>query len=834
MASRGDGRRLEALRDSLAGNVRWALRFARKNVRFTLTVVLTLAVGLGANLTIFLFLDAVLYPRLPFPRAEQLTIVRQPWPYGTGAESAIGWDYPYYTDLRSDAAPFQGLAAFRAYEFLYKAPVAGRIRTELVTPNYFRLLGIHAELGRVFRPGQDSTPAGDHVALISHRAWMEWFSGDRSVLGRTLRLDQAVVTVVGVLPKDFDGLSRGVRVWMPLHMATAILPGQILTYRGKVHWLEIVGRLRDGVTIPKAEAAMKVVWRNVEQAHPSPPRSATWGIAVQPLSDTLVDPVVRRSAIWLFGAVCLVLLIACANVVHLVLARWTSRRREIGARIALGASRRRILAQLAMETALLVGAGGVAGLFIAALGAAALQRVRLSATSDLGRRLGDALTLAHIGVDARVVAYALLAVCGVAVIVGVLPATQFFRSSPRSVLQDLKGAAAGASAGRHTRDLRGLLVIGQTAAAALLLVGAWLLIRSVGAAQSSAIGFDGRNAVYVRFDMSSDSGKRDFSPIVQEVLQGASTVPGVQQAAFATCIPLSGTCNGLSLLVDKTSAVSLPGPVPLDVVYVSPGYFNVLRIMLERGRDFTSRDSTGVGIVNQAAARRFWPDGSVLEGYMQTAGLNTARTSIVGIVGDVPYRGLHVAVRPVMYLPYSQFRFSAGYVLVGGPVLTPRSIQAVSARIAGLGLLVSGSGRIEEQVTAATSVTRFGAVLLGIFSGVAAFLAIIGMYGVSAYEVSLRTRELAIRSAMGATPARIVRLIFERSVLLAVAGLVLGLFGARVAAGVLGQLLYAVLPSDAWSFALAALLLLGAAAFANITAALRAARIDPVHALREE
>jgi len=460
--------------------------------------------------------------------------------------------------------------------------------------------------------------------------------------------------------------------------------------------------------------------------------------------------------------------------------------------------------------------------------------VRLSATSDLGRRLGDALTLAHMGLDARVIAYAVAALLGVAVVVGVLPAVQFFRSTTVSVLQGLTGSATSASVGRHTRDLRGLLVIGQTAAAALLLVGAWLLIRSVGAAQSSAIGFDGRDAAYVRFDMSSDSGRGEFTPIVGEVLHGASTVPGVEQAAFATCIPLSGTCNGLELLVERTSAVTPSQPVPIDVVYVSPGYFNVLHITLERGRDFTPHDSGGVAVVNEAAARRFWPNGAALGGDIQTAGMAKSRLSVIGIVGDVPYRGLHVPVRPVMYLPYSQFRFSSGYVLVRGPVLTPRGRQAVGDRIAGLGLLVSGSGRIEEQVTAATSVTRFGAVLLGIFAAVAALLAIIGMYGVSAYEVSLRTRELAIRSAMGATPGRIVRLIFERSAALALTGLVIGLMGAWMATGVLAQLLYAVLPTDAWSFSLAALLLIAAAALANITAALRATRIDPVVALREE
>ncbi len=818
--------------DAFWRDLRFALRGLMRSPAFTAIAVLTLALGIGANTAIFSVVNGVLLRALPYERPERLAMI---WGH-RNQQPLAELSVPEYWDLRERTRAFAGVAAFADGNLnLTGIGTPERLRAGYFTASTTALLGVAPAVGRGFTAEED-LPGGPPVVLLSDGLWRRRFGADPKVVGRVLTLDDTPTTVVGVMPPKFQlpshyaGAPR--ELWAPMQLDPAINRD----VRGW-HFLEVIGRLRDGVALETASTETSTLMRGMLAAYPMEYTPEFDGSATAVSQSVVGD--VRPALLVLLGAVALLLLIACANVAGLLLARSEARQREIALRTALGAGRSRLVRQLLTESLLLAATGGLVGLLLAVWG---VQGLVLAAPPSVPR-------LDAVGIDLPVLGYTLGVTLLTGILFGLAPALHAVRGDLTGALTD--GGRAG-TAGRGRQRVRQALVTGQVAVALVLVTGAGLLVQSFLRLRQVDPGFVPEGLLTARVELSpvryhANDVKRRF---YESLLERLRSTPGVRSAAAARALPMTGKLEiGDWSFVLEGQAASPPLPTdwhPADWQVVSPGYFATMGIPVQ-GRDFAPTDrlgAPGAMIVNRTLARQVWPDGDALgrRVLLGGGGADSVWRTVVGIVGDVRHRGLTASPRPEMFLPYAQFPAGTGdappslHVVLrttGDPSALASALGAAVAAI-DPDVPLSGVQTMEAAMGSWAAERRLIMLLVSGFALVALVLGSVGIYGVMAHVVAQREREIGVRMALGAMPAQIVGLVVSQSAWLVGAGIVAGTVGALAVTRLLTGLLFKVRPSDPLTLLGTALVLIVAAAGATLVPALRAIRTDPAHALRSE
>ncbi len=820
-------------------DLRYAARRLRQHPFFAVLAVVTLALGIGANTTIFSVLYATILRRLPFAEPDRLVRLNLVTPGSEPNQSndRMVWSFPKYETFRDAQRSFSRLAAYTDVPAtLATGEGAERLRGEIVTGEYFRLLGVTPRMGRDFGPDEDLSPGAPRVALIGEALWERRFSADPGVIGSTVRLDGLPTVIIGVVPREFRGLSGQAETWINVASSDA---GD-LNQRWS-HYLHVVGRLSQGVAFAQARAETEVLGGVVDAAHKSPSEfgeQKPWGAIARPLEASRIDPAIGRSITVLGVAVTLVLLLACVNLAGLLLARATARRREIAVRLALGARRGQIVRQLFVESTLLALLGGLAGIGVAVFGVGALR----SFWSFAGGALGGGPDLTWVGMNAikldpAAFAFALGITLATALLVGLVPA---LHASRADVAPALKDSDATPKPGRLL-PVRDMLVVAEIALAAVLLAGSGLMLRSLGRLLALDPGIEARNVLSVRMAMPPSAFQPDSAVLFYaQVLDQVAQVPGISSAALGNCPPLNGGCNGTLIWFRDRPAVPEGSEPSVGVHHVSPDWFATLGVPLISGRTFTSADRRGgpkVVVVNQAAAREFWPNESAI-GHIVAVGQGGFhdRAEVIGVVDDVRFGTADEAPRPDVFMSYLQAPRPSAIVYVKSTVPPAAMAPRIREVIHGLdaSLPVYEVRPMEERVRLATVRQRFTSGVLTAFGATALLLAIVGTYALIAWEVTRRTREIGIRMTLGARGGNVLGLILRRGASLAGIGLVIGLGAAMAATRLLTSILYDLSPGDPATFAGIAGLLGASALVATLVPAWRATRIEPVDAIKSE
>ncbi len=801
----------------MPSDLRAAARSLRSRPGLSLAMVATLALGIGAVTALFSVVDAVLLRRLPFGDSGRLVMIHQ---YdrvsGTTREAS---SVPDYYDLAARARSFSGLAAFVSNS-VSLAGAGGeprRLTATGVSHAYFATLELHPLLGRGVLPEEDR-PGGARVAVLSEELWRSTFRADPGVLGRPIKLDDESYDIVGVMPRGSALPGAAADLWVPLQLGPASTPRSL-------HNVFVLGRLGSGVTLAAAQAEATGIAADLERDFAESNRGR--GFSVEPLADVMVGSV-RPALLVLLGAVTLVLLIACVNVANLLLAQGWARSREIALRRTLGASLPRLTRQFLAESLLLAAAGGALGVLLAVWGLDLLLQL---APSDLPR-------LETVQVDIGVLTVAILVTMVVALVFGILPTLQARRIDLHGALQG--SGSRGATGGLANRRVRDLLVAAEVALSVVLVVGAGLLIRSLGKLQSVDPGFRTEQVVKLDLTLPASRYPQNFaehphwtavSGFYQRLLERAAALPGVGAVALAASHPLAAGFTNSFVIVGREAEYTQQPEIAIRVV--SPGYFALMNVPLRRGRLLEDRDvedAAGVLLLNEAAVRRFFPGQDPIG--QRLAFWGRERT-IVGVVGNEHFRGLAEEAPPAAYPPLAQVPIGSASLLAraGGG-----AVPALEAAVWALDpdLALSGVEPLDRTLAESIARPRFTTVLLGLFAGLALLLASIGVHGLLSYTVAQRTREIGIRLALGAPPPAVLALVARRGLVLALAGTAAGLLGALALGRLLRSLLFGVGPSDPVTFAAAPLILVAVALVASYLPARRAARVDPMIALRSE
>jgi putative ABC transport system permease protein len=817
-------------------DLRYGARVLLKQPGFTLVVVLTLALGIGANTAIFSVVNALLLRPLPYRQPEQLVKVFRVQPDPAKGDLPAIWSYPRFEMLRDHNQSFAEVAGFNQSPYnLTGTDVPEQLQMELVSAGYFALLGVNTIIGRSFTAADAGT-----AVLLGYGLWQRRYGGDPQVVGKTLELDKQVFTIVGVLPPGFRGQSGTADVWLPMMAAPRFVP-TALTRPDNLSF-QVIARLKDSVTFTAAQADMQRVSAQIEQKYPSPEYMLSGNSKVPvlaPLQAAKVEPALKTSFLLLLGAVGLVLLIACANVANLLLARAVARQREFALRAALGASRLRLLRQLITESLLLALMGGVLGVLLARWGMALLMRIRPSddtQSTQFWSAYTHTFNFFTVNLDYRVLGFNFALALATGLLFGLLPALQ---SSFINVNAALKEGAARSGAGFHGQrkaGVRGLLIVGELAVALVLLSGAGLMINSLLRLQSVNLGFVPENLL--QMTVYARDAKPEF---YEQVLARVQALPGVEAASFSRNAPLLGRSARALIDIEGRADVN---KVEVGFHSVSPDYFKTLGITLLRGRVFTPQDRAGaprVALINKAAAEKFFPGedpiGKRLRPYAHPQYQTTELfVEIVGVVADVPYSRLEEGIGPDVYVSALQPTGRTPILIVRSSLDPAALTAAVRREVLALdrNVPLTAIQTMRERAAEMTSRTRFIAVVLGLFAGLALLLAGIGIYGVMAYSVSARTREIGVRMALGAQPADVVRLVLKGGMSLAVIGVGVGLLASLALTRLMKGLLFGVSANDPLTFSAITLLLLGVACLACWLPARRATQVDPLVALRCE
>jgi putative ABC transport system permease protein len=815
--SRRDGRvtRGGSMTFDVVPDIRYAARQLARRPAYAAVATATLALGIGANSAIFSVVNGVLLRPLPFPDQKRVVMVwesnvQRGWPRFTTSPAN-------YTDWREQNQVFEHLAAYASgSQTLTGAGEAERMSVTYAWADFFEVLGVPPLLGRTFRTDENQ-PGKDRVTILSHRLWRTRFGGDPNIVGRTLTLDGQPVEVVGVLPPDI-GIRRDTDLWMPL-----AFDFDVSEARG-AHYLTAVARLRSGVSIEQAEAAMRSLAAVLAQQYPE--TNEGWSVDLVPVHEQIVGEV-RPALLLLLSAVGMVLLIACANVANLALAHGAGRRLEIATRAALGASRGRLVRQLLTESVVTALCGGILGLGLAY---ASVHLLKALGPENLPR-------LADIRIDRAVLGFTTLITVGTGLAFGALPAM----SASRTDLTQILKSDSLRTVGVRGQRARSILLVLQVAMAVVLVIGAGLMLKSLRALHTQDPGFAAENVVTMRLGVPQSRYPDPQNVLVfyETVLQRASSVPGIESAATTTNLPLSGSLN-FTFLIEGREEVDEASRPTGNFRVVSPDYFQTLQIPILRGRGFTSADRSdapAVIVINQSLAQRYFPDQDPLgQSLVVQSGDAACPCEIVGVVGDVKQGGLADETTPGYYLPQLQSIWRTQSLVARTSLPASTAIRALRAAVRQVdpGLAVYQVQTLEERLADAVATPRFNSVMLALFAAVALILAVVGIYGVESYNVSQRVRELGVRAALGADGTMIGRLVVGHALATGGAGVAIGLATAVWATRLLETMLFAVRPLDAGTFAGVAILLVGVTAPAAYIPARRAARVDPMTALRAE
>ena len=810
--------------ETLFQDLRFGVRMLLKHKGFTVVAVLTLALGIGANTAIFSVVDTVLLRPLPFQEAERLMTLGAVDLRQSGGLDSVS--YPNFVDWRAQSGSFERLAAFRTRSFtLTGSDEPARLNGVVASAELFTLLGVAPSLGRSFRTEEDN--AGASVVILSHGLWRRRFNSDPQVIGRNVTLDNRSFTVVGVAPAGFQFPvdEEPVDLWTTIaHDKTGNDP---MTAQRGSGYLRVIGLLKPGVSGTQAQAEMDGIARRLEQEYPDD--NAHQGARLVPAYEQLVGDV-RRPLLIIFGAVSCVLLIACANVANLHLARATARRREIALRAALGASRGRVIRQLLTESVLLALAGSLCGWLLAW----SCMESLLSLSPENIPRLQD------VRLDGRVFGFTLLVSLLTAGVFGLAPALQAAKTELTETLKEGGRSGEGARGAR----LRGALIIAEVAVALVLMAGAGLLLNSFWRLLQVNPGFDPRQTLTFRLSLPaskySDSHAAAFFERLQARLQN---LPGVRGASVTFALPFGK--GNIDTALDIEGRPVAPGDRPhVECQSVLPDYFRTLGIRLIKGRDFNARDDLNarhVAIINEALARRFFPNedpiGKRIRPGITTEPGDAPTREIIGVVSDVRYLSLTADVPPEIYMPYPQFTISNWMRIALRTDADPRSlISAARAEVQALDkeLPVFEVKTLNEYVSGAVAHPRFNAILLLLLADVALLLTAVGLYGVISYSVTQRTREIGVRRALGAQTRDVLKLVVKQGMTLTLIGVLLGLGGALTLTRLLQTLLFGVSANDPLTFTAITLLLTFVTLLACWIPARRAAKVDPITALRSE
>lgn len=812
---------------ALLQDLRYGLRLLRRSPAFTLAAGLVLALGIGANTAIFTVVNAILLRPLPFPDASRLT---QVW-HVPPAKSFPGMtrfavSAANYLDWKARSQAFQQMAIYTFNSF----SISGKgqpetVRSGAVSSDFFSVFQVQPKLGRVFTADEDQ-PGHNNVVILSYPFWQSHFGSDPKVVGQTINLDGRPSTIVGVMGPKFrrPGFAQ---IWTPLAMTD-----KERVVRGEHHYM-VIARLKPDVPLKQAQAELDTISHNLEQQYPEDDKG--WGAIAVPLRDELVGDM-RPALLVLIGAVALVLLIACANVANLVLAKTLVRHKEIAIRTALGARRSRVLQQILSETVLLSIFGGALGLYLAHFG---VNLIVHFFSNDLPQGL-------EINVDTWVLVFTLIASLLAGILAGVAPAWRFTRINVNDALKQGLGRTGSDSGGNRTRTA---LLASEVALSLMLLIGAGLLIRSLWALESVNPGFDSHNLLTM--DLGVPQKKFDTlvreSEFFNEVLQRVRALPGVDSAGMIDSLPLTGGSNQPIAIEGRPAAIMSDQP-EVAVRSITPGYVKTMHIPVRQGRDFTDADTTdgpAVILISETMARRFWPAESPLGKHLTMTFMPGKVREIVGVVGDVKQQGLDVD-EPVatLYMPAVQRSASSPADWRSFPMfLVVRTSSRPTSLVSAVTNVVH---QIDKEIPIHDIVTmddflaeslaqqRFNMLLLAAFAGLALVLAAIGIYSVLSYVVRRRTREIGLRIALGAETRDVIAMVLREGMRPAMIGMVIGLAGAFIFGRFLVHVIYGVRPSDPLTFVAVTLLLGGIALIACIVPAYRATKVEPMRALREE
>jgi predicted permease len=820
--------------DVLRQDIRFALRtFARTPV-FTGVAVATLAIGIGANTAIFSAVDTLLLRPLPFKEPDRLMSVGLTIPASTrgpGADDMV-WSYPKIEVFRAGQTVFSELTAWMPVQSTVRVgDEAIRVSGEFIDSHYFPALGIAPALGRTMMPNEDQV-GGPAVAVISDELWRGSFNADPAVLGKTMGVDLATFTIIGVAPPRFAGVSGSAKFWVPPQSSPAVWDiGYFLDPNN--HSFFVIGRLAPGVTPAHATAVARELGPRVDAQYPEHgPEARKWGATAQPLDATRVDEGLRRTLFMLVGAVGMVLLVACANVASLFLVRAASRRREIAVRLAIGASRGRLVRQLIIESVILALLGGVASLIVAWIGVTAISAAQPTVLAgDLSPSGIGTVHVDAIHLDVVALAFTALVAVATGVLFGLVPAIQATRPSLTESLK-IDGSNTGRAFAGPRVSTRDALTVVEIALAVVLLAGSGVLVRSMMHITAVQPGFVASGVLTMRVNRASAWSRDSITRFYDVALERLGRIPGVTHVAMADCAPQSGGCTADEFqLVDRGML-----KVRAAVRWITPQWHEVMRVPLVRGRTFETTDRHGapfVALVNQEAARLFWPGEDPI-GKRIVQGRDTAR--VVGVVGDVRYGSLQSPPVPGVYVSYYQvplsFRMMLHLRTSGGEPAAIAEMARRALREVAPGFPMYDVATMETRIGGSTARARFLAELLSAFALLALLLATVGTYGVVSYSVAQRTREMGVRIALGATGGDVVRLVVGQGARLAVVGGVIGLAGAVQATRVLRSQLFGVEPTDPVTLTGIVIVLMLAVVAACWTPARRAANVPAVQALR--
>jgi len=810
-------------------DLRFALRQLVKQPGFTFIAVLVLALGIGANTAVLSLVNALLLRPLPYKAPENLVLLWERFP-PQGLER-IPVSAPEYLDYEKQASSFEKIGAFNyaAYN-LTTVDVPERVSGAVVSPSLFPLLGVAPIRGRVFTK-DEGAEGRDDVVVISARLWQRRFNTDPTIVGNKISVNGRPQTVVGIMPKQFDfplplfnlqgsRFASRADIWKPIAFKKEELEARYSRSYG------VIARLRTGVSVAKAQAEIDNVTANFRQNNPKnyPPGPSAFGAKIYPLQDQVVGPM--RTGLWiLVGAVTLVLLIACANLTTMLLARAASREREMAIRVALGASLKRMLRQLLTESVLLSILGGTAGVLLSIWAIDLLQVI--------GAQTVPRLREINLDLNVLVMTFGVCIVTGI--VFGIVPALV---SAKPELTEALKEGGRGSTAGAHRHRLRNSLIIAETVLALILLANAGLLIKSFAQLQNVSPGFNPHNVLTAEISLPVEKYLRG-QPVINfyaEAARRIKNIPGVQHAAFTVVVPLSGSNTDSSFIIEGQDPKASGAFPDEEIRDITPDYFRVLQIPLLKGRFFKeadTADSPPVVIVNQGFAKKYFPNSEALGKRISRDDTNPKWATIVGVVGDIKHRGLDVEAQPEYYLPHTQ-----------GPdrdmVLAVRSAQ--DARMLA-GAIREELGNIDPDIPLANVRTldaviadsvaprRLSVVLLGAFSAIALLLASVGMYGLISFLVAQRTHEIGVRMALGAQRSDVLKMVIGHAAKLLLISAAIGLPIAFFSSSALRTLLYQVNPFDLSIFLIVTMILGGVGLLASYLPAIRAARADPVIAL---